>query len=238
MYGLNTPESDYDERYVFMHDDISRTIGLERFEHLDGRAGNEDKFGFELRHYLNLMRKTNSQVIEVVFAEHYLELHPLFNDLIIKNRHKLLDTERMFKSLMGYMHGERRLANGERTGTLGGKRKAALDKYGFSPKNFVQLIRLAFCGIHFIKYQIFPTNIAKHNDVLQKALMDLKLHPDTYTKEYLNELVDNYEKELVTTFDNRDKSKDLKFDEQLANEILLEFYFPVMAQHYANIKLK
>lgn len=238
MYGLNTPESDYDERYVFMHDDLARTIGLERFEHLDGRAGDEDKFGFELRHYLNLMRKTNSQVIEIVFAEKYIKLHPLFNELIIKNRTKLLDTERMFKSLMGYMYGERKLANGERTGTLGGKRKAALEKYGFSPKNFVQLFRLAWCGKHFIQHQVFPTNIASVAPNFACWLMELKTCPDHFTKEELNERVEKEEADLKLTFDNRDKSKDLKFDETLANEILLEFYFPVMAKHFATLKLK
>lgn len=237
MYGLNTPDSDYDERYVFMHDTLGPTIGLERFEHLDERGGAEDKFGFELRHYLNLMRKTNSQVIEIVFAEKYIELHPLFDELIIKNRHRLLDTERMFKSLMGYMHGERRLANGERVGVLGGKRKAQLDKYGFSPKNFVQLFRLAWCGVHFIRNQVFPTNIAVHDQEFAARLMDIKLHPENHTKENLNDCVDGLEHTLKETFDNRDKSKDLKFDEKLANEVLLQFYFPVLAKHYGDLRL-
>lgn len=237
LYGLDTPQSDIDIRYIFMHDELGRTIGLERFEHLDGRTGNEDKFGFELRHYLNLLRKTNTQVVEIVFAETFIELHPLFKTLIIDNRLRLLDTVRMYKSLRGYIQGERRLANGERTGTLGGKRKEALDKYGFSYKNFVQLIRLCYCGIHFINLQSFPTNIQTANPALAKELLRLKTDPGSFKKEELNEWVDHYELQLENTFNDRDQSKDLKFDENLANEILLEFYFPILAKHYANLRL-
>lgn len=228
LYGLNTKDSDLDTRYVFMHDDLARTIGLERFEHLDGRAGDEDKFGFELRHYLNLMRKTNSQVIEIVFAENYVELHPLFNELIIKNRMRLLDTERMFKSLMGYMHGERKLANGERTGTLGGKRKAALDKYGYSYKNVVQLLRLAYCGKRFIQDQVYPTNIKNDNTRLWERLMSIKTDPGGQDKTKLFQEIDKAEQELTQSFDSRDKQKDIHFDEEYANWVLLKFYFPVL----------
>ena len=32
-YGLNTPTSDKDERYLFLHSDISKIIGLERQDH-------------------------------------------------------------------------------------------------------------------------------------------------------------------------------------------------------------
>ncbi len=237
MYGLNTPESDYDERYIFMHDDLSNTIGLERFEHLDQRGGDEDKFGFELRHYLNLLRKTNSQVIEILFAEQYLELHPLFNELIVKNRNRLLSTERMYKSLRGYIHSEIKLATGERTGTLG-KRKDAVEKYGFSPKNFTQLFRLAFCGKYFIKYGTFPTRISTVDEDYAEFLMRLKTSPQDFSKENLEKDVANWEQSLEETFEGRDKSKDLHFDETLANEILLQFYFPVLAKHYGTLKLK
>lgn len=238
MYGLNTPESDYDERYVFMNDNLATTIGMDRFEHLDNRSGEEDKMGYELRRFLGLLRKTNTQVAELVFADSYISVHPLFESLILKNRLQLLDTVKMYKSLRGYIQGERRLANGERTGTLGGKRKAALEKYGFSYKNFVQLLRLCYCGIEFIGNQKFPTNIMKENSTFAAELLHLKLHPEEHNKEALNEWVDRYEKALEIAFDTRDQSKDLKFNEQLANEILLEFYFPVIARDYSSLKLK
>lgn len=238
MYGLNTPESDYDERYVFMHDELSRTIGLDRYEHQDERGGEQDKFGFELRHYLNLLRKTNTQVVELLFADEYIYVHPLFRQLLINNRLQLLDTERMYKSLRGYIHGERRLANGERTGLLGGKRKAAVEKYGFSYKNFVQLFRLAFCGRYFIQHQIFPTRIETVDKNLHNWLMELKTHPEKFTCKQLDDLVTAEEALLEDLFENRDKSKDLKFNEELANNILLQFYFPVLEQLYSKLITK
>lgn len=236
MYGLNTPESDYDERYIFMNDSLSKIIGLERFDHIEGRSNDEDKFGFELRHYLTLLKKTNTQVVEIIYANEYIEIDPLFRKLVVENRHRLIDTERMFKSLSGYIQSERRLANGERTGELGGKRKAALDKYGFSPKNYVQLFRLTACGISFIEHQVFPTKVSEVYPDLAKWLMHLKTKPEDFKKEELNALVDAREQDLKNAFEKRDKSKDLKFDNDLANEILLEFYYTTLAKEYARIK--
>jgi len=176
-------------------------------------------------------------VVELMFAEEYLYIHPMFKTLVVDNRLQLMDTERMYKSLRGYIQGERRLANGERTGTLGGKRKEALDKYGFSYKNFVQLFRLTYCGKHFIQNQKFPTNIKTNAPVLHKFLMELKTNPSSFTKDDLNNLVDEREKELEEVFEQRDKTKDLKFNTDLANEILLDFYFPVLANHNYNKKI-
>lgn len=235
LYGLNTPASDYDERYVFMHDDIARTIGLDRYEHQDERGGEEDKFGFELRHYLGLLRKTNTQVLEILFAEDFIGCHPLFKSLIIDNKYELIDSEQMFKSLRGYIQGEKALANGERTGKLG-KRKDAIEKYGFSPKNFTQLFRLAHVGIRFFGYGAYPVNIARDDPKFAKWLLDIKLHPENHKKEDLNKFVDIMEETLICAFANR--SETYKFNEKLANEILLEFYTPMVCKLYGEFKLR
>jgi predicted nucleotidyltransferase len=235
MYGLNTPASDYDERYIFMNTEAGKIIGLERFDHIEGRSEDEDKFGFELRHYFNLLKKINAQVIEMLFAEEYLELDPLFKKLVIDNRWRFIDRHKFYISLKGYMFAERRKANGERTGKLGEQRREAIDKYGYSPKNFVQLFRLAYAGEELIRGKDYPVNIMKANKAFGEELLDIKTQPQYYNVDYLNEKADKMENLLDATYNELKSSIKDKFDEQWANDVLLMFYYPELRTHYERI---
>ncbi len=232
LYGLETPTSDVDLRGVFMNTDVSTVIGLDRYEHQDIKENGKDEFYFEIRHFLNLLRKTNTQVVEILFAglHNFQILDPQFLHLILDRKEQFLDSVQFYKSLRGYIQGERRLANGERTGNLGGKRKAALDKYGFSPKNFVQLIRLCHCGITFFERGFYPVNVLQSSPALHSLLMSIKTTPEKYKKEDLNVIVDQYEARLVNVFEKRDWSDDFVFNKDYANEVLLELYYPVLTE--------
>lgn len=224
-YGLETPTSDLDIRGVFANDTLENTIGLDRFEHLDDKSDN-DKVYYEFRHYMNLLRKTNTTVLEILFNEEWTWIDPQFKSLILDNKISFLDTERFYKSLKGYIHNERKLALGERTGLLGSKRKATLQLYGFSPKNFVQLLRLTTCGSVFFLQGFFPVNIKKHIPHLAEALMDLKLHPEEWKRDMLDRLSQEYEAKMDHAFENR--KFDYKFDMKAANQACLEVYRPII----------
>jgi len=238
LYGLNTPESDYDERYVYLHDSIDEIIGLGKNEFIDHRNGETDSFGYEFRNFLVSLRKTNTQAMEILFApdESFTELHPLFKE-VRKNRFNLIDPKQYFNSLRGYMYGERRLANGERQGKLGGKRKEQLDKYGFSPKNFVQLFRLAECGIALFNNHEYPVNISKYNPTLHTWLMELKTNPGKFNKDELNKLVDEKDEILLKTYEFYDKycmpGNRLHFDNNKANELIFNAYYPMLGKLHA-----
>jgi hypothetical protein len=222
-YGLNTPASDTDYRGVFIHTEVSKIVGLDRYEHQDIKAGGADEFYSELRHFLNSCRKCNTQALELLYNDNWLEVTDDWK-LIQEFRSSLLDTEGMYKCLKGYIFGERRLFNGERVGEAGGKRREAIEKYGFSPKNWVQLIRLSWAGIEFFKTGIFPVNVKEHNPELAEVLLEVKTNPENYSKDYLLRFVDQWETLLNFAFDNRDKSKDFKFDSKVANNICLMLY--------------
>jgi len=236
LYGLNTETSDIDIRYIFLNEDLGNTIGLDRFEHLDNRNSDEDKFGFELRHYMNLLRKTNTQVLELMYApkEKAIICDEQFDKLVRSEKRRLLDTVKLYKSLKGYIFGEKRLANGERTGQLGGKRKAALEEYGFSPKNYTQLLRLCYCGKKFIytNGHEYPVNIREYSQPMTELLMDIKTTPKNWTKEKLNKLAEDAEFSLDKAFEHRDEKQDLTFDVEYANTVLLDMYYPVLNALY------
>jgi hypothetical protein len=220
-YGLNTPESDVDYRGVFVNTEPSKILGLDKLDHLQKQEA-DDIVYYEVRKFFDLLRQGNTGALEILFTEDApLETSDIFAE-IQANKLKFVDTDKMFRCLLGYMQGERRLANGERTGQLGSKRKAQLDKYGFSPKNFTQLFRLANCGISLFEKGYFPVNMKKHDETVHAFLLRVKTHPESYNKEQLNNLADHYEIELKKAYENRNYS--YTFDADLANEMLRKAY--------------
>lgn len=227
LYKLNGPNSDVDERGVFMHTDPAYVLGTKR---MDEERKQNDEVDFvvkELNHFVTLLKKSNSEALECLFAEEsaFHVMTPEFC-LFRVNATSFIDSEKLFKCLMGYTQGERRLATGERTGQLGGKRKSAVDTYGFSPKNFTQMFRLLKLGTYFFNQNKFVVDVSYFDDKTHNLLRSVKFTPEKHNKEELNELSYEFETELKESFDNR--QKDFKFDEDLANKLLLSCYKPYL----------
>jgi len=225
-YGLDTAESDTDYRGVFVNTDPAQILGLSRYDVLQ-KQETDDVVYFEVRKFFQLLKNGNTGALEILFTEdkNFLEFDSTFND-IYENRFKFVDTDKMFKCLRGYMQGELRLANGERTGQLGSKRKAQLEKYGFSPKNFVQLFRLAWAGVTLFQDGHFPVNVKTQDPFFHDQLFMVKIHPEYYSKEMLNKKYVEMEAHLIEAYENR-KFK-FEFDETLANDLLRKLYLPYL----------
>ena len=220
LYGLDTPSSDVDTRGVFLNTDYADILGLSRDKVI--KSSTEDTLLIELRHYLGHLQRTNTSAIELLFAEGFDVLEDEFKT-IRDNRYRLVDSERLFASLMGYIHGERRLANGERTGELGGKRKAMVERYGFSPKNFSHLLRLAHCGEVFFRTSVYPVRLS---GVARDVIFSVKTEPERHTKEKLNLMSDDAVGRMKQAYDRRKET--FKFDADLANRLCLDFYMPFL----------
>lgn len=220
LYGLETPDSDVDTRGVFLNTDYADILGLSRDKVIKSSA--EDTLLIELRHYLGHLQRTNTSAIELLFAEGFEILEEEFR-VVRENRYRLVDSERLFASLMGYIHGERRLANGERTGELGGKRKAMVESYGFSPKNFSHLLRLAHCGEEFFRTSVYPVRL---HDAARDTIFSVKTEPERYTREELNLMSDAALGRLKYAYERRKET--FKFDADLANRLCLDFYMPFL----------
>lgn len=225
-YGLNTAMSDVDYRGVYCYDDPHYIIGLKKDDVVDSReAGQDDIVYFELRKYLNLLRKTNTMAMELLFNNSWLEISPAF-EMIQKNRTALIDPNYFYKSLKGYIQGELRLAFGERTGRLGGKRKEALGKYGYSPKNIVQIMRLTRAGDMFFQNGYFPVNIALQSKHHAEQMMDIKISPELYKDRlnYLRDMLSAMEFALDESYRLFRNQHNYHFDEKIANDICVDIY--------------
>lgn len=234
LYGLETPESDNDIRGVFLNTSINLILGLDKIETIIKKES-EDILYFELKHFLSRLRKTNTQMIELLFAdeENFTIINPEFLK-IKENRLKLIDSETLFKSLMGYIESERRLATGERTGELGSKRKKNLDQYGFSPKNFSHLFRLAHCGSKFFETDHYPVNVKKSDPDFRNFIYSIKTEPQKFSKDYLNIMTQKSIDKLKVSFER--KKSNFKFDSSFANNLCYEFYMPLLIGYQNEIE--
>lgn len=221
LYGLETAESDTDIRGVFLNTLHGQILGLEKNE--ISKQENSDSLHFEFLHFLKSLRKTNTQVIELIFSENPMKTSAEFEE-IKHNKYRLLDSKKLFSSLIGYIHNEKRLANGERTGELGSKRKKQLDQFGFSPKNFSHLLRLAYCGKTFFETAQYPVDLRGHK--IRDLLFSIKTEPEKYNKEFLNKTAESYVLDLIKSFENR--KQNFIFDIDLANHFCLKFYYPFL----------
>lgn len=230
-YGLNTPSSDKDERYVFQNTEIDTILGMSKYEDQINQNETEDRVGYELRRYFQLLRKTNSSVMELLFNKNWIELNKDFENFVLNKKERFLDTEYTFKSLCGYIFGEKKLITGDgKTGKLGSKRKNALEQFGYSNRNAVQCLRLIHCAATFFAKQYFPVNIREDAPELADYLMSIKTRPQDHKVEKIIEMIDDGETKMKEVFDTRDKSKDFKFDTDYANCVIFQLYFPILKE--------
>jgi hypothetical protein len=219
LYGLNNESSDIDYRGIFFASNKKYVSGFNTIESIV--LTNEiDATYYEISRYLKLLRKSNTQVLEILFApkKFYVYKHDFFDELI-NNRYFLIDTNVLKASLKGYVFSEIRLATGERSGQLGGKRKISVNSYGFSPKNFVQILRLCKVGIEFFKSGQYMVNVKEFDPGYYDTLMNIKNNPQDFTCDQLKTLVDEKYKELEAVMES--SKIRFKFDEDLASDLIL-----------------
>lgn len=241
-YGLNTPSSDRDIRGVFLDGSVKNMVGLGKVEHKiiqdkdqnKEKKDKQDEHWYELRHYLSMLRKSNTQCLELLFNMKWVSLDPRFTKLQ-NNWQRLVTSWGFYNSIKGYAHGEIMHAFGEKTGPLGAARKHDLETYGYSPRNIVHVMRLCFCAMWFFKNNEYPVNIFDASPEFHKELMCVKTQPEAFNAKDLRYLVSMVHKSIDDAF--ADRAVTHSFDEEFANEICLEFYAPIVQEQYNQLCL-
>ena len=223
LYNLNSPDSDYDERGVFYATNPCYLAGLNKIESIV-LTGETDATYYELVHFFSLLRKSNTQVLEILFApdKAFTELPDDFK-WIRENGNELFCSETLKSSLQGYYHSEMRLATGDRSGRLGGKRKEAVETYGFSYKNFCQMIRICLLGINLFKRDRVIVDSREYGDAEYSLLMEIKTQPQNFTKDQLVEIANGYFRKLLAAMDS--SSVKHEFNKNLAAELILQIRY-------------
>ena len=225
-YGLNNQDSDLDIRGCFLNTEISKIIGLSRHEHENKMDAENDVQLFELRHFLNLLRKGNTQCLEMLHNDVWLEKSIEF-DYIQAKKCYLLDSEKIYKCFRAYSFSERNLIFGRaHLGRIGEKRKKAIETFGYSYRNCCHAFRLLRSAIIFFKEDYFPVNISECDKEFGAMIRDIKFNPEKYQPEKLEANLIDLEKELDYSFEQR--KTNYIYNEEVANKICFELYMPIL----------
>ena len=187
-----------------------------------------DSTFYEIVRFFELLRKTNTQALEILFAPDDAFVATTHTMNMIRDcKYSLFDSDTLKNSLKGYVFSEIRLATGQRSGQLGSKRKEAASKYGFSPKNFTQILRLCELGKNFYKNGTIEVRIKDYNLELYNLLMEIKTQPQNFTCNQLESMVNSSFEELTKVMES--SSVTYKFDEKLAAELI---YYAKYGNYY------
>lgn len=234
LYGLNTTTSDTDIVSIFLNQDIGTIIGLGRHDHnvkIDKKEHEEDIISFEFRHALNMLRRGNTQMIELLFNEKWISIEWPWRHAQHR-KYRLIDSVKLYDCIKGYASSEWKLAKGERKGQIGGKRYNAVLAHGYSPKNAVQMLRLLYCAIEFFNHLVFPTDILAYNEAFGRKLLSIKTEPQRWTIDQIELDKLELEKRLDVAFNNRKAT--YEFDVDLANRLVLDAYSPILNKHFSD----
>lgn len=229
-YGLLTSQSDKDESFIFLHTEISKIIGLDKhlYENKLDRATGLDSQGYELRHFLNLMRKGNSQMLELINNDKWLEKSAEF-DLIQSKKRDLFDSATIYKCFRAYSYSERQLIFGRNnTGVLGEKRKKAIIDFGYSFRNASHAFRLIRAAVIFFTEDYFPVNIVEKDKEFGALIKDIKVNPQNHDPKKIEQDLINLEKDLDSAYNNRRIT--YKYNENVANRLCYDLYMSILIE--------
>lgn len=222
MYGLNTPTSDIDHRGIFCNTEPAQILGLSKHAEQRKQDADSDEVYYEIRRWMELLRKSNTEAVDTLFTTTFVgDVHPIIIECQA-NYSRLFCSKRLFNSILGYSISELRLAIGERTGLLGSKRRESLEKYGFSPKNFVQLFRLYHVATAMIRENRYILDCTK--EPYFERLMEIKTNPSKFNKEQLKTDADRCIHDMRNLEVMVNKNAFAAFDEEYANQILHRVY--------------
>lgn len=145
-------------------------LGLRKFEGWDKQEEEWDIVVYEFRKMIRLLVKSNPNVLCLLWLEpnHYI-LRTDIGDILIENR-ELFASREIYKSFLGYAHGQMaRMTKFKFEGYMGQKRKALVEKHGYDAKNAAHMIRILRQGIEFLATG--ELNVMRHDS---KELVAIK----------------------------------------------------------------
>jgi len=237
LYGLATPESDIDERGVFLNTEISKILGIEHTQnkHLVKQNSEVDVDYSELREFLTKIKGGATPALEALWApdDAFEVTTPLF-DVVRRNRERLTDVRKVAGGFDGYLRNQiQAVFNASGKAEEGKARAEMISKYGYANKPAYHVMRLSESAINLLTTGVFTVKPKRHMNIC----WNLKCNPLTFKPEEVKTMMENaYEK-----FDEAFKESqfmDRKFDDELANNILLSAYTPFINKARYQVAMK
>jgi len=214
-YGTQTEDSDQDVRGVFLPP-WTVLVGTSKLETIECEP---DVVLHSLRKAVRLWAQGNPNMLDWLYlpSDCVWWVDPKFEHYVREHRKAFL-SKRLHARFRGYAHSHlQKMARGV-TRELGAKRKADIERFGYSPKNAMHLIRLAEMGIEVLRS-------GEYNVRRQNAEMLLSIRRG----EWSMERVQSYGSDLLARMDLALESSPLpdEPDKARINRMLVELTLAV-----------
>lgn len=203
-YGTTTADSDNDIRGILLPT-IDECLSMKELKDIRVHNDEEDRVMYPIQKFFKLAIKSNPSVFEWLFVpKNCIKIMKPSGKLIRDNREIFLSKE-LYHRFKGFAHSEFASLT-KLTGKTGAKRKKQILKFGFSPKNAMNVIRLLEQGIELLEtsYISMPRSNAEY-------LKSIKRGEVSY-KEIVN-LFDELLKKLEVARDNSKLPNEPQFKE-------------------------
>ena len=188
LHNLFNENSDYDIRGIFIHPLYDILSPFKTVKNTQWIEGDEDNTAYELREFAKMATQGNPSVLEVLWSNQVRETSPLGQELVA-NRHKFLDSKRIFEAHKGYAHNQYNKMN-------------LFEPDARTPKFAVAYVRSLQQAIELLATGEFSPQVVRNHDFL----MDVKYNFNSTHIEKLSKLFAELQVELADTFTkNHDK---------------------------------
>lgn len=148
-YGTTMNDSDNDIRGIMLPT-IDECLSMKELNDVRNMDENEDRVMYPIQKFFKLAVKSNPSVFEWLFVPNEcIKIMEEPGKIIRHNRLMFLSKE-IYPRFKGFAESEFHKLT-KLTGKTGEKRKAQILKYGYSPKNAMNCIRLMEQGIELLK---------------------------------------------------------------------------------------
>ena len=168
-YGLDTPASDVDTKLIITPTFRDIALNKQPVSTTHVRDNNEHIDFKDVRLYCQTFRKANINFLEILFSP-YAIINPLYKsewDRLIEAREAIThyDVKRAIKAMQGIMYNKYKQLENESPAHMD-----AIEKFGYSPKEFCQLRRVEEFITRYIDGESYADCLISEQPELLKSI--------------------------------------------------------------------
>jgi len=182
LHGLDNKYSDTDIRGIHMHSIKDILSPYRKIKNIQWIEGDVDNTSYELMEFCKMATQGNPNILEVLWSNQIIENSDAGLELQ-KNRHKFLDSKRIFDAHKGYAHNQYKKMN-------------LFEPDKRTPKFCVAYIRTLQSGIGLLKKGDFSPQVTRNKDFL----LEIKYNFDKVDVGKLGKMFEKLQIEFAETY--------------------------------------
>ena len=148
-YGTTTNDSDNDIRGILLPT-LEESLSMKELHDVRISNDTEDRVMYPIQKFFKLAVKSNPSVFEWLFVPGKCIYQMSKEGEMVRDNRLMFLSQEIYKRFKGFAYSEFSSLT-KMTGETGAKRKTQILKYGYSPKNAMNCIRLIRQGVELLK---------------------------------------------------------------------------------------